>query len=79
MWRFDSEILGITCAAHLKADSNAVGGRISRASLRDGDGNEVLACDVTLIGGGGMIELSNLVVAPTQEVQIVSLSYTAAP
>ena len=76
---FAPAIDGVAVANSISSDPNSIGGIVARASMRDSNDNEVLRCDVTLPGLGGMIELSTLTVAAGQEVGITALTYTSVP
>jgi hypothetical protein len=76
---FFPAIGGVAVANTISSDPNAIGGKVAKASLRDPDDNEILVCDVSLVGDGGMIELSTLTVAAGQEVNISALNYVAVP
>ena len=72
---FSAAVDGVAHANEISSDINAIGGKIAKASLRDGDDNEVLRCDVTEIGGGGDILMSTLTIATGQEVSLSALTY----
>ncbi len=70
---------GTATAAAIASDTSATGGTIAKARAYDSDNNEVFACSVSTVGGGGDIELNNVVVVAGQEVSITSLTYSAPP
>lgn len=74
---FGSATGGTATAASITADTNAVGGTIAKASLRNAAGTEKIACSVTAGGGGGDIELSSVVISAGQTVSMTSLTYSA--
>lgn len=62
----------------ITADTNAVGGTITKAALRTNGGSTILACSVTSSGGGGDIELGSVVISAGQTVDLDGgLTYTA--
>lgn len=69
---------GPTATANaISSDTNAAGGTIAKAALRNRDNQERILCSVTAIGGGGDIELGGVVVSAGQTVATSSLTYTA--
>lgn len=68
------------CTANaISSDTNATGGTIAKARLKDPGGVDKIICSVTATGGGGDIELSSVVISAGQTVSITSLTYTAMP
>jgi hypothetical protein len=76
---FAPAVDGVAIANEVVSDASAVGGIIANALAVDGDGNAVFACDVSLIGNGGTIQMSALVCPQGQSVSITDLRYTAPP
>lgn len=68
---------GTATANAITEDSDATGGTIAKAVIKDSDSNEVLSCSVTGPGGGGDIELSSVEVSAGQTVSLNSLTYSA--
>lgn len=64
-------------ASTISSDTNAVGGTIAKAALRNRDNTDKVLCSVTATGGGGDITLSAVVIAAGQTVAVSSLTYTA--
>lgn len=76
---FDAAVAGVATANAITADTSATGGTIAKANFTDSDDNIIVSCSVTATGGGGDITLNSVVVSPTQEVSVTSLTYTGAP
>lgn len=76
---FGSSSSGTATAAAITSDTNAVGGTIAKARLRNAAGTDKIICSVTATGGGGDITLSSVVVSAGQTVSVTSLTYTAMP
>lgn len=74
---FGSASGGVATAAAIASDTNAAGGTIAKAELRNAAGTAKVLCSVTATGGGGDIELSSVVISAGQTVAISSLLYTA--
>lgn len=74
---FGSASAGVATAAAIVSDTNAVGGTIAKAELRNAAGTAKILCSVTAVGGGGDIELSSVVISAGQTVSMSSLTYTA--
>lgn len=74
---FGAAVTGTATASAITSDTNATGGTIAKARLKDSTGTEVCACSVTATGGGGDIQLSSVVVSAGQTVSVTSLTYTA--
>ena len=74
---FGASAGGTATAAAITSDTNAAGGTIAKARLRNAAGTDKIICSVTTTGGGGDIEMSNVVVTAGQTVAITSLTYTA--
>jgi hypothetical protein len=68
---------GVATAAAITSDTNAVGGTIAKAELRNAAGTAIILCSVTATGGGGDIQLSSVVISAGQTVALTSLTYTA--
>jgi hypothetical protein len=68
-----------TCAATaaaITADTNAVGGTIAKAELRQGGGTPIILCSVTNTSSGGDIQMNNVIVSAGQQVSITAMTYT---
>lgn len=76
---FGGAVAGVATAAAIVSDTNAVGGTIAKAELRNAAGTAIILCSVTATGGGGDITLSSVIISAGQTVSISSLTYTAMP
>ena len=76
---FGAAAAGTATAGAIAADTNAVGGTIAKAELRQGGATPIVLCSVTATGGGGDITLSSVVVSAGQTVSITALTYSAMP
>lgn len=74
---FGSASGGTATAAAITSDTNAVGGTIAKAELRNAAATAKVLCSVTATGGGGDIQLNSVVVSAGQTVAISSLTYSA--
>jgi hypothetical protein len=74
---FGSSSGGTATAAAITSDTNAAGGTISKARLKNAAGTDKVICSVTATGGGGDIQLSSVVVSAGQTVSLSSLTYSA--
>jgi len=74
---FGNASAGIATANAIVSDTNAVGGTIAKAELRNAAGTAKILCSVTATSGGGDIELSSIVISAGQTVSMSSLTYTA--
>lgn len=74
---FGAAAAGTATANAITADSNAVGGTIAKAELRQGNATPIVLCSVTATGGGGDIQLNSVVISAGQQVSITSLTYSA--
>lgn len=74
---FGNSASGVATAGAIVADSNAVGGTIAKAELRQGGATPVILCSVTATGGGGDIQLNSVVISAGQQVSLTSLTYAA--
>lgn len=70
---------GTATAGTIVDDTNAVGGTIAKAEMRNAAGTAKVLCSVTATGGGGDITLNSVVVSAGQTVQMTSLTYSAMP
>ena len=66
---------GIATANSMTDDTNATGGTISKARIKNGSATEILACAVGT--GGSDINLSSLSIGAGDTVSLTSLTYTA--
>jgi hypothetical protein len=74
---FGAASAGTATANAIVADTNAVGGTIAKAELRQGAGTPIVLCSVTATGGGGDIQLNSVVISAGQQVSLTSLTYSA--
>jgi hypothetical protein len=74
---FGNSTSGVATANAIVADTNAVGGTISKAELRQGGATAIVLCSVTATGGGGDIQLNSVVISAGQQVSLTSLTYAA--
>lgn len=74
---FGSAATGTATASAITADTNAVGGTITKAELRTGSNTAIVLCSVTATGGGGDIQLNSVTISAGQQVSITSLTYSA--
>jgi hypothetical protein len=74
---FGAASSGVATASAITSDTNAVGGTISKAELRQGGATPVVLCSVTATGGGGDITMNSVIISAAQTVAITSLTYTA--
>ena len=74
---FGAAVAGVATANAITSDTNAVGGTIAKAELRNAAGSPKILCSVTATGGGGDITLSSVIISAGQTVSITSLTYTA--
>ena len=70
---------GVAVANAIASDINAVGGTTTKAELRNSAGVLKAACSVTVIGGGGDIQLTDVDIDPGQTLSISTLAYEAMP
>lgn len=75
---FGAASSGVATANSINDDASATGGTIAKFRLFDSDDAEVLAGTVTVVSGGGDIELSALIIDALQTVSMTSLTYTAS-
>jgi hypothetical protein len=76
---FGAAVSGVATASAITSDTNAVGGTIAKAELRQGGATPVVLCSVTATGGGGDITMNSVIISAAQTVAITSLTYTASP
>lgn len=74
---FGNAAAGVATANAIASDTNAVGGTIAKAELRNNAGTARVLCSVTATGGGGDIQLNSVIVSAGQTVAMTSLTYTA--
>lgn len=74
---FGAAANGVATANAITSDTNATGGTIAKARLKNAAGTDKVICSVTAVGGGGDIELSSVAVSAGQTVSLSSLTYTA--
>jgi len=74
---FGAAAAGVATANTIAADTNAVGGTIAKAELRQGNATPIILCSVTATGGGGDIQLNSVVISAGQQVSLTSLTYAA--
>lgn len=68
---------GTATAASITSDTDATGGTIAKARLKNAAGTDKIICSVTGDGGGGDIELSSAIISEGQTVSLSSLTYSA--
>ena len=76
---FGSAATGTATASAITDDTNAVGGTIAKAELRQGNATPIILCSVTATGGGGDIQMNSIVVSAGQTVRVSSLTYSGPP
>jgi archaellin len=74
---FGAAASGTATAAAITSDTDAVGGTIAKARLKNAAGTDKIICSVTATGGGGDIELSSVSISAHQTVSMSSLTYSA--
>lgn len=74
---FGAASSGTATAGAITSDTNAVGGTIAKAELRNAAGTAKVLCSVTATGGGGDITLSSVIISAGQTVSLSSMTYTA--
>jgi hypothetical protein len=74
---FGAAANGVANSNAIVSDTNAVGGTIAKAELRQGAGTPIVLCSVTATGGGGDIQLNSVVISAGQQVSLTSLTYAA--
>lgn len=74
---FGSASTGTATAGAIVSDTNAAGGTIAKARLKNAALTDKIICSVTATGGGGDIELSSVAVSAGQTVSMTSLTYSA--
>jgi len=67
----------IATASAITSDTDATGGTIAKARLKNQAGTDKIICSVTATGGGGDITLSSVVISAAQTVSLTSLTYAA--
>jgi len=70
---------GVATAAAVSSDTSATGGTAAKFLMLDKDNVTKILGSITAIGGGGDIEISNVVVGAGVTVSLSSLTYEAAP
>lgn len=68
---------GICTANVITDDSDATGGTMTNAAMKDGAGNTIIACTVGTSGCD--INMSGVAVGAGDTVRVTSLTYTACP
>jgi len=68
---------GLATANAITSDTNAVGGTVAKARIKDSNALEVLSCSVTATGGGGSIIVSSTVVGAGDTMQTDTLTYAS--
>ncbi len=71
-------VAGVLTYDAIADDTNAVGGTIVAFMITDSDNIEVYRGNVTLVGGGGDIEMTTLTIAAAETVRVTSLTYEAS-
>ena len=68
---------GTATANAITSDTNADGGTVTKAILRNSSATTIISCSVTATGGGGDIEISSTAVGAGDTVSMSSLTYSA--
>lgn len=68
---------GVAEANSITPDTDATGGTIAQFELQDSGGTAVIFGAVTVVGGGGDIEMSSANIGAGDTVSVTSLEYTA--
>ena len=76
---FGAAATGTATANAIADDTNAVGGTIAKAELRQGNATPIILCSVTATGGGGDIQMNSVIVSAGQTVRVSSLTYSGPP
>ena len=76
---FGNASSGTATANAITSDTNAVGGTVAKAALRDRDNNQTILGSVTASGGGGDFIISNTSVGAGDTVSCSSLTYSDGP
>jgi hypothetical protein len=76
---FGAPAAGTATANAMVDDTNAIGGTIAKAELRQGGATPIILCSVTATGGGGDIQMNSVVVSAGQTVRVASLTYSGPP
>lgn len=72
---FGNAVAGVATASAITSDTNATGGTIAKAVIKDSNGTQVTSCSVGTSGAD--INLSSVVISAGQTVAVTSLTYTA--
>ena len=70
----DTDVSGVATANAITPDSNATGGEVDRFDIVDCDVSVVLDGTVTVVGGGGDIEISTTTILANATVSVSSLT-----
>ena len=73
---FGDSAVAVATAGTIVNDTNAVGGTIAKARLKNAALTDKVICSVTATGGGGDITLGSVVISAGQTVGLSSLTYT---
>lgn len=73
---FFAAVSGTATADSITSDTNAVGGTIAKAVIKDSSDATILTLTAGLTGTGADIEAASLVVAPAETVTIASMTLT---
>jgi hypothetical protein len=76
---FGAASSGVATANTITDDASAAGGTITKFELQNKAGVAVVFGSVTLVSGGGDIEMSSVVIGAGDTVRVTSLQYTAMP
>ncbi len=74
---FGAASSGVITANAIADDTDATGGTVAKAQLKNADAVAEVNCSVSASGGGGDIIMSSLVVGAGDTVSVTSLTYTA--
>jgi len=74
---FGAAAAGVATASAVTDDTDATGGTVTKAVIKDSDGTEVFTVTVSNTGGGGDIQVDNVIIGAGVTVSLSSLTYTA--
>lgn len=68
---------GVATFSAITPDTTTIAGTITQFELQNNAATDVITGTVTLIGGGGDIELTSVTYANNETIEVTSLTYTA--
>ncbi len=74
---FGAASAAVATASAINDDASATGGTIAKFQIKDSNALVVMSGSVTVVSGGGDIELSALIIDALSTVSMTSLTYTA--